>query len=414
MKSPIGDYLDEVLQALRGDDGGTVATYIPQLATADPEMFGIAITTIDGRTYTAGDHDAEFSIQSISKPFAYAAAILDRGLDRVLESVGVEPSGEAFNELSLEGRTQRPKNPMINAGAITTHQLLVGPDVNEDARVERARSFFSLLAGRELTVNEAVWRSELETADRNLAITHMLKNYGIVEGGVQGIVDGYTRQCSIDVTVADLSVLAATLASGGVQPSSRRRVIEANVARQTMAVMAGAGMYDGAGDWLTRVGIPAKSGVSGGMVGVLPNQVGIAVFSPRLDEHGNSMRGARVFERLSRDMGMHLFAAEESRSDSVRLVERSQSSVTYELQGNVQFTAAEEFLHHLVSDDDETPVVVDVARVHRFTDVGRRMTLEGLRRLRLDGRIVQLRDPEGVLPDPDLGDGSYPMILDAD
>ncbi|MGO1974568.1 MAG: glutaminase [Propionibacteriaceae bacterium] len=406
MRTPIPDYLDEVLDALRTDTSGATADYIPELAAADPDLLALSITTTSGRTYATGDVDAEFSIQSISKPFAYAAALIDRGFNQVLASVGVEPSGEAFNELSLEGDTHRPKNPMINSGAITTHSLLGNTGDDQDDRVERARSLFSRLAGRELRFDERVCASELEAAHRNLAIAHMLRNYGIVDGDVHSIVEGYTRQCSILVSVRDLSMMAATLATGGVQPVTEERVMGSDVARQVMAVMASAGMYDAAGDWLTRVGIPAKSGVAGGMVGVLPDQVGIGAFSPRLDAHGNSQRGRLAFERLSKDMGMHLFSSERGRLDTVGSYTEDNTTI-FTLQGYIQFTAAAELLD-LMADLGERDVTLDVSRVHSFSDVGRRMTLEGLRRLRLDGRTITLHDPETVLPDPDLGDGTRP------
>ncbi|MFF3485507.1 glutaminase [Streptomyces sp. NPDC002701] len=410
MKTPVPDYLDEVLDSLRDDTRGANADYIPELAEADPDRFGMALTTTLGRTYAAGDADTEFSIQSISKPFAYAAAIIDRGLDRVLDAVGVEPSGEAFNELSLEGDTHRPKNPMINAGAITTHALLVGAEAGQDDRVDRAVTFFSRLAGRDLQVDERVCTSELASAHRNLALAYMLRTYGILDGDVPSVVEGYTRQCSILVSVRDLSVMAATLATGGVQPVTGERVMDPAIAQHVMAVMAAAGMYDAAGDWLTRVGIPAKSGVAGGIVGVLPDRVGIGTFSPRLDSHGNSQRGRLVFERLSQDMGMHLFSADRGRLDAVDVSE-SRGTVTFTLQGNIQLTAASELLDLMADSNDSADVVLDVTRVHSFSDLGRRMSLEGLRRLRLDGRRVAVRDPSGVLPDPDLGDGSYPDVV---
>lgn len=410
MRSPVPDYLEEVLEALREDRDGQVAGYIPELAAADPERLGIAITTALGRTYVAGDADVEFSIQSISKPFAYAAALMDRGAGTVLDAVGVEPSGEAFNELSLEQDTRRPKNPMINAGAITVHSLLVGEAASPAERVERARSFFSRLAGRELRVDEAVCASELDAAHRNLALAHMLRSYGILTGDVPAVVEGYTRQCSILVTVRDLSVMAATLATGGVQPVTGEQVIDPATARQVMAVMAAAGMYDGAGDWLVRVGIPAKSGVAGGMVGVLPDLVGVGTFSPRLDRQGNSHRGGRLFERLSQDMGMHLFSANGSRLDAARAT-TAEGTTAVALEGVVQLTAATEMLDLLETSDPATDVLLDLERVHTVTELGRRMLLEGLRRIRLDGRGAALRDPRGVLPEPDLGDGTFPDIV---
>lgn len=402
MRSPVPDYLDEVLESLRGDNSGTTADYIPELARADPEQLGLALTTTLGRTYAAGDADTEFTIQSISKPFAYAAAIIDRGLEVVLGSIGVEPSGEAFNELSLEQDTCRPKNPMINVGAITAHSLLVGPHATSRQRVDRVVEFFSRLAGRDLRIDERVCASERGSAHRNLAIAYMLRSYGIIDGDVPAVVEGYIRQCSILVTVRDLAAMAATLATGGIQPVTGQRVMGQAVAQHVMAVMAAAGMYDAAGDWLVRVGIPAKSGVAGGMVGVLPNRVGIGTFSPRLDARGNSHRGRLAFERLSRDMGMHLFASDGARVDAVgvRLVDET---TIFTLEGNVQLTAASELLDLMESSDTATAVLLDVTRVHAFTDLGRRMALEGLRRLRLDGRTVNLRDPSDMLPEPDLG-----------
>ncbi|OZD12165.1 glutaminase [Rhodococcus sp. 06-156-3C] len=411
MKSPVPDYLREVLDSLSSNTDGEVADYIPDLAHANPDVFGIAVTTVDGRTHSVGDDETEFSIQSISKPFAYAAALTDRGFDAVLDTVGVEPSGEAFNELSLEGDTRRPKNPMINAGAIATHSLL-GSSVEE--RTSRALSFFSTLAGRQLSVDESVCRSELDTADRNLAIAHMLRNYGILPDEAHAVVEGYTTQCSINVTVRDLSLMGATLASGGVHPTSGEQVVSRAVARQTLSVMAGAGMYDAAGHWLTSVGIPAKSGVAGGLLGSLPGQVGIGVLSPRLDSHGNSVRGVQVFERLSDDMGMHLMDVEPYGSSVLRSIRDEDGESTVELQGVVQFGGAEMLLDALSRDTSSGTIVFDVSRVNRFSDVGRRMTLEGMRRIVLDGRDVALIDPDGVLPDPNLGDGTYPRIRTQD
>ncbi len=410
MHNPIPDYLEEALDTLRDDTSGERAAYIPELAQANPELFALAVTTATGSTYSAGDAEEEFTIQSISKPFAYAAAILDRSLDRVLESMGVEPSGEAFNELSLEEGTNRPKNPMINAGAITAHSLLVRDHASVEERVDRVLDLFSRLAGRELRVDERVFESELTTADHNLAMAHMLRSYGILSEDPHDVVRGYTRQCSILVTVRDLSVMAATLANGGVQPCTHERIVDAATARQVMSVMAVAGMYDGAGDWLTRVGIPAKSGVAGGLVGVLPDQVGIGAFSPRLDSHGNSQRGRRVFEQLSTDMGMHLLTPSHGRLDVVG-VESGGTRETFALQGNVQFTAAAELLDLMSQSTVDGAVYVDISRVYSFTDVARKMTLEGLRRLRNDGRRIVLVDPLQSLADPNLGDGTYPEIL---
>ena len=410
MRTPIPDYLEEVLDSLRDDTSGATADYIPELANANPDLFALSVTTATGGTYSAGDTQTEFSIQSISKPFAYAAAIMDRGLERVLESIGVEPSGEAFNELSLDPETNRPKNPMINAGAIAAHGLLLGENANPEERVDHTLKLFSRLAGRDLSIDETVFQSEMETADHNLAMAHMLKKYGILTDSSHEVVTGYTRQCAILVTVEDLSMMAATLANGGVQPRTREKILDSDTARQVMSVMAVAGMYDGAGDWLTRVGIPAKSGVAGGLVGVLPDQVGIGAFSPRLDKHGNSQRARRAFEQLSKDMGMHLFTPSNGRLDVVD-VKLETLKETFTLQGNVHFTTAAELLDLMEKSTARNAALLDVSSVNSFTDVARRMALEGLRRLKLDGREVLLHDPWQVLGEPNLGEHIYPKLI---
>ncbi|MFE2655914.1 glutaminase [Brevibacterium sp. NPDC059310] len=410
MRTPIPDYLNEILDDLRDDDRGAVADYIPGLASADPDRLAVALTTVEGRTYAAGDSDVEFTIQSMSKPFAYAAALTDRGTTFVDGRIDIEPSGEAFNELSLETGTYRPKNAMINAGAITAHSLLVGEGASRDQRVERALAFFSTLAGRQLRIDETIYESELETADRNLSIAHMLHNYGIIVDDAHEAVEGYTAQCSILVTVSDIATMAATLATGGVQPVTGERVISKPVARQTLSAMAAAGMYDAAGSWFSDVGIPAKSGVAGGLLGALPGQVGLGAFSPRLDEHGNSVRGVELFNRMSKDMGFHLMEVETTGSRALRDIRTDGDTTTVDLQGTVNFSGAEAILYEL---DGTAPpsgtVVFDVSRVDAFTDVGRRMVLEAMRRLTIDGLAVGLFDPESKLPDPDMGDGNRPF-----
>lgn len=412
MKNPIADYLEELIQSHTGDDDGEPADYIPDLAAVRPDTFGIAVTTIDGHTYAAGDADHEFTIQSISKPFAYAAALMDQGLGALLEVVGVEPSGEAFNELSLEGDSKRPRNPMINAGAIAVHQQLVSSDATPIQRVDRMVEFLSELAGRQLRINEGLVESELSVGHRNLAIAHMLRNYDIIHDDPHDIVEGYTRQCAIDVTARDISMMAATLASGGVHPLSQARVIDSEAAAQTLAVMASCGMYDGSGEWLARVGIPAKSGVSGGITGALPGQVGIGTISPRLDSVGNSVRGVRVFEQLSRDMGMNLMVSESYGSNVLRSVTAEGDETIYLLQGVIEFSGSESVLHHMDShaEDLASTVVLDLTRVDRFKRVGRRMMLEGLRRLSEHGHKVAIIDPDGVLPEPELGDGGSAAV----
>lgn len=406
MRSPLPDYLLEVVDACASDRSGALADYIPDLARADPERLGVALSTIDGEVYAAGDVDVEFTIQSISKPFVYALAIQDSGLDEVLRRISVEPSGNAFNELSLEAGTGRPYNPMINAGAIASHALVVDGLSSEDERVERVLEAFSELAGRELHVNEAVFESEMSTAHRNLGIAHMLRAQGIIEDDPEEIVRGYTRQCSIDVTARDLALMSATLANSGRQPQSGRRIIDPRVVRQVLSVMLSCGMYDAAGDWITTVGIPAKSGVSGGVIGALPGQLGLAVFSPRLDEHGNSVRGVQVCERLSADTGLHLMeSVQPARSimsaPEVDIDGDGARTVTVRLRGSMLFTGAERVLRALSQLDtgDLGRLVVDLEDVFTMSDVAVRMLVEASRRVALDGVSVTVHDPGELLGD---------------
>lgn len=419
MKSPIPDYLAEVLQQCTGGVAGELADYIPQLAAVDPDIFGVSICTIDGQVYSAGDVDEEFTIQSISKPFTYALALQDLGLEAVLEGVDVEPSGEAFNEISLERDSGRPRNPMINAGAIAAYSLVSGRDDPE--RRARLRDFTNRIAGRELTIDEAVLASEQQTSFRNRAIAYLLRNAKVIDQDPDEALDGYNEQCSVGVTVQDLARMAATLANGGVQPDTGEQVVTAAAVRQTLSVMLTCGMYDSAGDWVTTVGIPAKSGVSGGIIGVLPGQVGIAVHSPGLDKHGNSARGVRVFERLSADMGMHIMEPPKSSSSVLHGLYRAPRSdaagsdvTVYELQGDMRFSGAEHLVREWSTHAPETDdVVLDVHRTGGFDDVARRMTLEGIRRLTLfDDKKVHLVDPDAHLGDADAGDGVTPVHLD--
>ncbi len=414
MRSPIPDYLLEVLDSC-GADGGAVADYIPELATADPDRFGICVATVDGTVYTAGDADVEFTIQSMSKPFAYALALADQGVEAVNERVGVEPSGEAFNEISLEKGTNRPRNAMINAGAILTHSLVDGD--GSAARSERVRQGFSRFAGRDLVVDEQAFTSELASAHRNLGMAHLLKASGTLDCDPVEAIEGYTRQCSVQVSCRDLALMAATLANGGVHPRTHETLLSRSVVRQVLSVMMTCGMYDAAGDWMTDVGIPAKSGVSGGVIGALPGQVGIAVFSPRLDPHGSSVRGVEVFERLSNDMGMHLMdVAQEGRSalrDSY--VSAGDDPMTvFEVQGDLRFAGAETVVREIAESDLDTErVVLDLTRVYRLHDVGRRMLLESVRRLGEDGVHVVLVDPERTLPDAENAESKRLEIVDS-
>lgn len=416
MRSPIPDYLTEALEGVASDTSGAPAGYIPELAAADPERLGAVFATVDGEVYGAGDIDVEFTIQSISKPFTYSLALADRGFDAVLAKVGVEPSGEAFNEISLEGDSGRPFNPMINAGAITTHSLAGHKGLSPAERVERVVGGLSAFAGRRLEIDESVCTSELEHAHRNLAIAHMLRSHNILTEDPAAIVDGYTRQCSLLVTARDLALMAATLANHGVNPVSGERVVPEPVVRQVLSVMSTCGMYDAAGDWATQVGIPAKGGVAGGLIGALPGQIGIATFSPRLDPHGNSVRGVSLFERFSSDMGLHVMevpAAARAVVRSNHVVGTGPNAIrVLQLQGGIRFAGAERVVREAVDTaPTEARVALDLTMVYSIDDVARRMLLEVVRRLTHDGHGVYLVDPESILPDPDPGDGGRVIVV---
>ncbi|WP_329013809.1 glutaminase [Streptomyces sp. NBC_00690] len=416
MRSVIPDYLAEVLRDVESNTSGQLADYIPELAAADPKRLGAAFATVDGEIYGAGDIDTEFTIQSISKPFMYALALADRSFAPVLAKVGVEPSGEAFNQISLESDTGRPFNPMINAGAITAHSLAGSEGMNPTERVERVVHGLSAFAGRELRIDEAVCVSEMEHAHRNLAIAYMLRGYGILTEDPRAIVEGYIRQCSVLVTARDLAMMAATLANRGVNPLSGERVVGEPVVRQVLSVMSTCGMYDAAGDWATQVGIPAKSGVAGGLIGALPGQIGIATFSPRLDAHGNSVRGVSLFERFSSDMGLHVMEVPAAARAIVRsnhvLGDGPHAVRVLQLQGGIGFAGAERVVREILNTAPaEVRVVLDLTMIYSINDVARRMLLEAVRRLTLDGHEVYLVDPESIVPDPDPGDGGRVTVV---
>ncbi|KAF5024350.1 hypothetical protein F66182_3580 [Fusarium sp. NRRL 66182] len=425
MKSPIPDYLNQVLENARPVDTGKPASYIETLAKADTSKIAVALAMVDGQIYSAGDDQVEFSIQSISKSFVYALAIEDAGLDRVLEKIGVEPSGDAFNSLSLERGSNRPMNPMINAGAITAHSLIGGPDWTAEQRTERILNALSKLADRKLHVCEEVYEAELRGADRNMGIGYMLKAAGIITGDAQEIVKGYIRQCAINVNVRDLAMMAATLCNAGIHPVTGESVIPQTSVRQILSVMTTCGMYDAAGDWVSRIGIPAKSGVSGGIIGALPGQMGIAVFSPKLDARGNSVRGVAICEQLSRDMGLHMMdvsqIAQATVRTSVATIVAGESEphhsncnrevIIFSLRGVVRFAGSERLTRAMTrelgpSNPDDPgsgscrhacAVVFSFRDVFSFNQVAQKIIQADITRLLLDGRVVVVVDPCRVL-----------------
>lgn len=383
LKSPVESTLEKIFEEVRGNFGGKLPDYIPELAKADPAHFGITLATVDGQVYEVGDTGQLFTIQSISKPFVYGLALEDNTRAEVLAKVGVEPSGEAFNSISLHPETGRPMNPMINAGAIASTGMVQGGSMEN--RFERILKMFESYAGRELGVDEDVYRSESLTGHRNRAIGHMLRNFGILGSDPNPVLELYFRQCSIAVTCRDLGVMAATLANMGRNPVTGERAIRGEYVESVLSVMGTCGMYDYAGEWIYRVGMPAKSGVAGGIIAVLPGQLGIGVYSPLLDSHGNSVRGIEVCNKLSLHFNLHIFNVLQSVRSVIRLrydgsqvasnrqrgrrtreqLAKVASRISvYELQGDLVFSTTEAVVRDIVGRSGETAyVVVDLKRV---------------------------------------------------
>ncbi len=285
---------------------GTLASYIPELAKVDPNLFSICIATVDGQIYEVGDADYLFTIQSISKVFVYGMALEDCGRAGVLSKVGVEPTGDPFNSIiRLDENSKRPDNPMVNAGAIATTSLIKGCGPTE--RLNRLLDMFRRYVGHDVFVDISVFMSERTTGHRNRAMAHLMRNFGMIDDRLDEVLDLYFQQCSMMVNCRDLAVMAASLANKGVNPLTGEQAVATEYVRDILSVMYTCGMYNFAGEWAYRVGLSAKSGVSGGIMAVVPNQLGIAVFSPPLDSHGNSVRGIKVCEDLSRQFGLHLF-----------------------------------------------------------------------------------------------------------
>lgn len=380
--SSLQHYLEALLSDLQGMTGGEVASYIPELTRANPEDLGIALVMADGRIYQAGAATTEATIQSVSKPFMYGAALARHGRDHVLGKVGVEPTGERFNSIILDEENNRPFNPMVNAGAIATAALLT--EDSPEAGEAQMLSLFSRLAGRPLRIDPEVFRSEHETGHRNRAIAWMMLNSAMIEPAPDLVLDLYFKQCSVLVSCTDLALMAATLAMQGTNPVTGEQIFAPGVTQDVLSVMTTCGMYDYAGQWLYDVGLPAKSGVSGMIMAVTPGQMGLAVYSPRLDAVGNSVRGIEVCRRFARDHGLHACTSAPDPEGAVRRVysarevpSKHQRSAAeraaleagaggchvVEVQGPLYFAAAEMAAHRAIGLAAQGgTVIVDFAR----------------------------------------------------
>ena len=303
--SQIQEIIDSVYEKYKNIDDGEVATYIPELGKANPKHFGICLATVDGHVFKAGDWDKEFTIQSMCKPLAFLMALEQCGLEETLKHVGVEPSGDAFNSIELDAKTSRPFNPMINAGAIAIASLIKKEPVEAGVRafVER----MSQAAGRNLRIDYAVLQSESLTGNRNRAIAYLMRNFGIIDEDVSQSLHQYFAQCSLLVTCQDMAMMAATLANMGNNSVTGTRVFDFQYIKYVLTVMFTCGLYDYAGGWAYEVGLPAKSGVGGGIFGVVNRQLGVSVYSPKLDAQGNSVRGILACKELASHFGLHAF-----------------------------------------------------------------------------------------------------------
>lgn len=416
LTSPIEEYLRQIHRECQSDTSGAVATYIPELGKANPDWFGIVLVTATGSVYAVGDSEQHFTIQSISKPFVYGLALEDQGREAVLKRVGVEPTGDAFNSISLEPGSGRPRNPMINAGAIATAGMIEGK--SETNRFNRVLEMFGRYAGRELTLDESVYRSESETGHRNRAIGHMLRNFDILTSDPIPVTELYFKQCSISVTCRDLAVMAATLANRGVNPLTGKQAIRGEYVESVLSVMETCGMYNFAGQWMYEVGMPAKSGVAGGVIAVLPGQLGIGVFSPRLDAQGNSVRGIRVCQQLSRHLDLHLlsrptigqftirvsyhggeFGSSRSRTNEELAILRNHGEKirAWQLQGNLAFSTTEVVIRDLLKYSASTDYfILDLKRVLSLNESACHLLHDFLRRLKPLGKQLVFTNIQSV------------------
>jgi glutaminase len=299
--------LERAYAHFKGLAEGSNADYIPALAKVDPNMFGIALVTTDGRVYTAGDVKSQVSIQSISKVFTLARVFQESGEAAVRDNIGVDATGQAFNSIvSIEQYKGQEMNPLVNAGAITVTSMVKGR--TKDEVWHDILTTYDEFAGRKLDVNEEVYKSEAATNQRNQAIGQLMYAYERIKDNPTQAVDIYTKQCSVNVNALDLATMAATLADGGKNPITGHMVIEAGHVPGILAIMATAGLYDDSGKWLFTTGLPAKSGVGGGLIAVAPGKFGIAVISPPLDKAGNSVRAQRAIAEIVRDLHANPYA----------------------------------------------------------------------------------------------------------
>jgi glutaminase len=299
----------EAHERFKSNAEGENSTVYPALARVPTNLFGVCVAGTSGNVYAVGDAEYEFTIMSVSKPFAFALVCQELGVEDVREKIGVNATGLAFNSLAaIERNPDGRTNPMVNSGAIATTSLV--PGATSKAKWKFIHEGLSRFAGRTLSVNDEVYVSATETNFRNRSIARLLQSYGRIYIDPAQAVDLYTRQCALNVSAKDLAVMGATLADGGVNPLTKERVIDAAICHYALAVMTTAGLYETSGDWLFDIGLPGKSGIGGGIVTVSPGKGGLGTFAPPLDSAGNSVKGQLVAQFLSRQLGMDLFVSQ--------------------------------------------------------------------------------------------------------
>jgi glutaminase len=306
-KEQVQAAVNEAYNKYRSDTSGKNADYIPELANVDSKLFGIAIITTDDQVITVGDVDYAFSIQSIGKVFTLALAMEELGPDKVFERVGSEPTGRPFNSVeAVVDMKTHTGNPLVNAGAIATTSLISGAD--ENAKWNKILAFYSKAAGEKLSIIQKVYESEAATNAGNKALAALLFKYERIYSDQAQAVDVYTKYCSVGVTAKQLAMMGATLANDGINPATGEHVVKKEDIPEILSAMMMAGLYDSSGGWAWKVGIPAKSGVGGGILAVVPGKGAIVAFAPRLDDAGNSVKAQLAIAYVADKLGINLFS----------------------------------------------------------------------------------------------------------
>lgn len=310
MKIELQSLVDQTYKKYLNLTIGEPASYIPELKNVNHDLFAIAIVDVHGeKVYSVGDVQSNFTLQSTSKPVVYGLALTECGESDVRSRIGVEPTGEVFNSIiELEEKSHRPFNPMINSGAIAITSLIKGESFS--AKLQKILDWFELFVGHKVQIDENVFLSEKKTAHRNRAIAHLMKHFNVIDSDIEETLDLYFKQCSILVNCVDLGWIAATYANQGTHPLSKKSVLDSAHVIRTLSLMFTCGMYDTAGEWAYQVGLPAKSGVSGALFAVVPGRYGIAVYSPRIDEHGHSYRGQAAMKFLAQQLNLNIFGSQ--------------------------------------------------------------------------------------------------------